>query len=244
MQIAVCDDDKYELARISSLLDIYQREKNAPISYRCFHSATELLSTVKCGEYVLFLLDILMPGINGMQAAQEFRKFDTDAKLVFLTSSPEFAVKSYEVRAMDYILKPVSSERLFTLLDQLIHEYQAPDQGLSVKTKSGIARILFSKLAYVEAAGKRIRFHLSDGSSRDVTATLGEFEPMLLARPEFIRVHRSYIVNLWQVKELAASGIMTHGDQFIPVSRRLYGAVRDAYVEQLWGGGGDGPCLY
>lgn len=234
MRIAICDDDKEELARISSFLDKYQREHNASLTYKAFHSGVELLSTVRSGDFALYLLDVIMPAVNGVEVAKEIRSFDTEAKIVFLTSSPDFAVASYTVKAMDYILKPVEEGRLFGVLNELMTDSQKPQEGLTVKAKSGITRILFSRLVYVEVVNKQVYFHLSDNSVREVTARLSEFEQTLLARPEFMRVHRSYIVNLFQINELTANGLTTHQGNSIPVSRALYKEVRDAYVKQLF----------
>lgn len=234
MHIAICDDDTDELAHISSVINTYRQERKAPITYRTFHNATELLSSAKSSDYSLYFLDVIMPGVNGIEAAREVRSFNTEAKIIFLTSSPEFAVESYAVKAYDYLLKPANTKRIYSVLDVLITEYQNPEEGITLKTRSGITRILLSRLAFVEIISKRLHFHMSDGSVREVTASLSEFEGILLARQEFIRVHRSYIVNLWQVSELTANGLITHAGNNIPVSRLLYSKVRDAYVEQLF----------
>lgn len=186
------------------------------------------------GDYDILLLDILMPGINGMQAAHEIRAFDAGVKIVFLTSSPEFAVESYAVKAYDYILKPVSKDKLFYILDAVIAEEQKPLEGLTVKTQSGMARILFSRLAFVEIMNKKLYFHLADGDVQEVTASLAAFEEELLARAEFVKVHRSYIVNLWQVSELGAKELITHAGKTVPISRLLYGKVREAYMKHLF----------
>ncbi len=143
-----------------------------------------------------------------MQAAHEIRTFDGGVGIIFLTSSPEFAVESYAVKAYDYILKPVSKDKLFSILDAVIAEEQKPLEGLTVKTRLGIARILFSRLAFVEIMSKKLYFHLADGGVREVTASLSAFEEELLARAGFVKVHRSYIVNLWQVGELGSMSLL------------------------------------
>lgn len=186
------------------------------------------------GDYDILLLDILMPGINGMQAAHEIRAFDAGVKIVFLTSSPEFAVESYAVKAYDYILKPVSKDKLFSILDAVMAEEQKSLEGLTVKTQLGMARILFSRLAFVEIMNKKLYFHLADGGVQEVTASLAAFEEELLARAEFVKVHRSYIVNLWQVGELGSKELITHAGKTVPISRLLYGKVREAYMKHLF----------
>lgn len=234
MKIAICDDDSRELERILSFIDTYKQESEVPITYKAFKSATELISNVSGGNYSVLLLDILMPGINGMQAAHEIRDFGAEVKIVFITSSPEFAVESYAVKAYDYILKPVSKDKLFSIMDSVAAVEETPLEGLTVKTQSGVARILFSRLAFVEIMNKKLYFHMADGSAKEVTSSLAAFEEVLLARPEFVKVHRSYIVNLWQVGELGSKEFITHAGKTIPISRLLYGKVREAYMKHLF----------
>jgi DNA-binding LytR/AlgR family response regulator len=234
LKIAVCDDDWQELERISSFLDTYRRERKVPLTYKTFQSATGLISSMGSGDYDILLLDILMPGMTGMQAAHEIRTFDAGVKIVFLTSSPEFAVESYTVKAYDYILKPVSRDKLFSILEAVTAEEQKPLEGLTVKTQSGMARILFSRLAFVEIMNKKLYFHLADGTVQEVSASLAAFEKDLLARAEFVKVHRSYIVNLWQVAEFGAKELITHAGKTVPISRLLYGKVREAYMKHLF----------
>ncbi len=234
MKIAICDDDSRELDRILSFIDTYRRESKVSITYKAFQSATELISNVSSGDYSILFLDILMPGINGMQAAHEIRDFDAGVKLVFLTSSPEFAVESYAVKAYDYILKPVFKDKFFSILDSVIAVEKTPLEGLTVKTQSGMARILFSRLAFVEIMNKKLYFHLADGGVQEVTSSLVAFEEALLTRPEFVKVHRSYIVNLWQVGEFGSKELITHAGKIVPISRLLYGKVRESYMKHLF----------
>lgn len=234
MRIAICDDDSRELARISSLIDKYRKEKAVALSYQTYQSATELVSVINSKNYDILLLDIMMPGISGIDAAHEIRAFDAQVKIVFLTSSPEFALESYAVKAYDYMLKPTSPDKLFPILDAIIAEEQRPLEGMTVKTQTGIARILFAKLAFVEVKNKKLHFHMADGSVREVTASLAAFEDQLLSRSEFIKVHRAYIVNLWQVSELRPKELVTYAGCTIPISRLLYGKVRETYMEHLF----------
>lgn len=239
MNIAICDDNKDELCYLSSVLERYQQERRVPLRWDAFHSAAELLSTAKSGKYDLYLLDVIMPAVNGMDTAKEIRGFDQDAALVFLTSSAEFAVQSYQYQAQDYLLKPAKAEKLYALLDALLAKAQRPWESLGVKTKNGMARILFDQLVYVEVQGRCLSFHLSNGSVREAIAPLAEFEAALLSRPEFVRTHRSYIVNLLQMAELNANELLTLTGQRVPVSRQNYANVRDAYVAQLFAGRGN-----
>ncbi|MEG1790576.1 MAG: LytTR family DNA-binding domain-containing protein [Oscillospiraceae bacterium] len=234
MKIAICDDDKDELLYISSIINAYRLERTVSLRCDAFNSATELLSTAKSGSYDLYLLDVIMPAVSGMETAKEIRGFDRDAAIVFLTSSPEFAVESYQYKAQDYLLKPAKAAQIYALLDTLFAKTQKPPDGFGVKTKNGMGRILFDKLVFLEVMGRCLYFHLSDGSVREALASLAEFEDTLLARPEFIRTHRAYIVNLLQVAELNANEAITLTGNRVPVSRKNYSKVREAYIAQLF----------
>ena len=234
MRIAICDDDSLELGRISSIVEAYRRERNASLVYKSFQSAVELISHVESGAFSLILLDIMMPGINGMEAAQEIRTFDTRIKIVFLTSTPEFAVESYSVRAYDYILKPVAKDKVFSLLDAVIADEHIHLEGFTVKTQKGMVRIMFSKLAYVEIINKKLYFHMEDGNVQEVNSSLAAFEEKLLARPEFVKIHRSYIVNMYHICILGAKEIVTGNGKTLPISRVLYGNVKEAYMKHLF----------
>lgn len=234
MYLAVCDDQADELDILVNLLDQWQSERRAALRYKAFRSAAELLDTAAKEAFTLYLLDVMIPGIDGLAAAREIRGFDDAADIVFLTSSPDFAYESYGVRALDYLLKPVRAEELFPILDRLSLREQKPREGLTLRCGASLTRIPFSQLAYVEVNGKHLYFNLTDGSVQEVFGTLKEYEPLLLERPEFMRIHRSYIVNLFQAAELSPTGIRTFSGKTLPVSRLLYPQVQKDYMNLLF----------
>ena len=169
-----------------------------------------------------------------MDAAKEIRLTDGETKLIFLTSSPEFAVESYSVEAYSYLLKPVTSEKLFPLLDRLFSEQRQSEQVLTLMRPAGVMRIPFSKLSVLEVSNKKLRFHLQDGSVKEVNGALSELEETLLSREEFVKVHRSYLVNMSQIQSLSAGELTTYAGQRVPVSRLLQTQVRDRYMNYLF----------
>jgi len=234
LYIAVCDDQKDDLETLVLLLRRWQEERRISFRYKAFSNTSVLLDEAKREHFTVYLLDIIMQGLDGIEVAREIRSFDETAEIVFLTSSSDFAYESYGVRALDYILKPVDEKRLYPLLDRLSVQKQRPQEGLTVKSDSALRRILFSDLTYVEVRGKHLFFNLADGSVRESTGTLSEYELLLLNRPEFVRVHRSYIVNLFHVEELSSGGIITFSGQNLPVSRLLYPQIQKAYMKLLF----------
>ena len=234
MYLAVCDDQDKELETLAALLDTWQRERKTPLRWRSFRSAGQLLEAARRERFTLYLLDVIMPGMDGMEAAQEIRSFDAAADLVYLTSSPGFAYESYSVRALEYLLKPITPRLLFPLLDRLALREQRPQEGLTLKTGSMLVRVPFSQLAYVEVNGKHLYFNLTDGQVREVAAPMREYEGQLLQRPEFMRIHRSYIVNMMQIEELSSTGVHTFSGKDLPVSRLLYPQLQKDYMQLLF----------
>ena len=234
MYIAICEDQAEELELVTKLLQLWQEEHKISFRYKTFRNAAELLDAAEKERFTLYLLDVMMPGTDGMTAAREIRSFDDAAEIVFLTSSPGFAYESYGVRAMDYLLKPIRAERLFPLLDRICQKEQKPQEALTLKIGTTLVRIPFFQLAYVEVIRKHLYFNLVDGSVREVYGALSDYEPLLLSRPEFMRTHRSYIVNMLQVSELSPGGVRTFSGKDLPVSRLLYQQLQKDYMQLLF----------
>ena len=234
MYIAICDDQAEELESLLKLLRNWQTERNRTVRYKAFRSAAAMLDVAHKEAFTLYLLDVMMPGISGMEAAREIRTFDAAAEIVFLTSSPGFAYESYGVKAMEYLLKPISSKLLYPILDRLDVREQRPQESLTLKSGGTLIRVPFSQLAFVEVNGKHLYFNLTDGQVREVSGSMKEYEAQLLARPEFARIHRSYIVNLLQVEELGAKGVITFSGKNLPVSRLLLPQLQKDYMQLLF----------
>lgn len=107
------------------------------------------------------------------------------------------------------------------------------EQGLILKNRTGITRILFSSIEYVEVVNKTVSFHLADGGIHEVTAALSDFEGEFLSRPEFLKPHRSYLMNLNYVQTVGINCITTKNGHNIPVSRLRHNQVQAAYLDFL-----------
>jgi DNA-binding LytR/AlgR family response regulator len=233
MHIAVCDDNIDELSRISALLEDYSRERDGSITYEAFHSATELLETLSVRRFDLLLLDILMPGVTGIEAAKEIRQTDHDIPIIFLTSSREFAVESYRVSAEDYIMKPARKDEIYPSLDKQLIKYTKEEAYLTLKTGNGILKLPFSQIVYVEVINRRLQFILTNGEVREAYGYLTDYEGDLLSAPNFYKPHRSYVVNLLHVTELDKKGLVTIVGKTVPVARDALAKVKAAYMKHL-----------
>ena len=234
MYIAICDDQAEELNSLTELLRAWGSDRGVPVRMKGFRSAAALLDAAHRERFTLYRLDIMMPGLNGLDAARELRGFDTAADIVFLTSSPGFAYESYSVKAMEYLLKPIRAKPLYPILDRLELRERRPQEALTLRAGSVIMRVPFSLLTYVEVNGKHLYFNLADGQTREVAGSLKDYEDILLTRPEFMRIHRSYIVNMLQIEELSPAGLRTFSGKSLPVSRLLYPQLQKDYMKLLF----------
>lgn len=234
MYIAVCDDQLNELDHIIQLLNLWQKQRNVTVHYKIFRSAVELLHVAEKEHFTLYLLDVMMPGMDGMAVAREIRSFDEAADIVFLTASPDFAYASYGVHALDYLLKPIQEEKLFSILNRLLLREKEPQEAMLLKCGSTLTRISFSELVYVEVMNKRLFYYLADGTVKEVSGRLKHCESLLLEHPEFKQIHRSYIVNLLKVNELSPTTVKTENGKILPVSRGLYRELQKDYTKLLF----------
>lgn len=133
MHIAICDDEVNQIEHIKSLLAEYRSQHLSSMSWTAFRTGFSLLSAMEQGQHFdAVLLDIYMTDMNGMETAKSIRAFDERVNLLFLTSSPDFAVESYQVEARDYILKPITRARLFHSLEKLQREIERAEGPMSL----------------------------------------------------------------------------------------------------------------
>ena len=165
LKIAFCDDETQETRRLEALLEEYAADRGQDFAHTSYQSPVELMAEVEKGtRFDIILLDVLMPGENGMAAAREIREYDSNVKIIFLTSSTEFAVESYAVDAWYYQLKPIRREDFFRLMDSACAACTREQKhSLILRSKSGIVRLELEELVYCEVMGRTLTFHLNNG---------------------------------------------------------------------------------
>ena len=125
LRIAVCDDDAVFLQAAEQMIRRWSEQSGVPTEIHRFDNGDELLAKCMVQRMDVIVLDIVMPLLNGMDAAKELRARDNAVRIIFLTSSPEFALESYEVRTFWYLLKPLDEVRFHAVLDSWYEVHQA-----------------------------------------------------------------------------------------------------------------------
>ena len=234
LKIAVCDDSRELLEKVEKDLHEYENVRNTPATVHTYTNAVDLLDGLKKTDYDILILDIIMPGFTGMQAAHEIRKFNEEIKIIFLTSSKEFAIESYSVGAYYYLLKPVLNEKLFSVLDKVVSEITSKQESCVIYTHMGIVNIPFAKIECLEVYNKHLVFHLSDGSTKETRGALSDYENIFLDRKEFLKIHRSYILNMDYIHSIEAGEIVTYSGKRFPVSRLVAKDIKEHYMNYIF----------
>ena len=233
LQIAVCDDNIDELSNMVQLINLYRTSKDFSCQCLAFSNGVELVSALEKGRrFDIYCLDIMMPGFTGIEVAKEIRGFDKTAPILFFTSSPEFALESYSVKAINYILKPISKEKLFLAFDEMLEQIKVrkDEDAFVVKSNEGIQKILISNLVFAEVIGRNVLYHLRSGKVIECTEAFSSVCDHLLRYGCFIKPHRSYLVNMQYVDTIENHQVTLQTISTVPVAQGKAREIKQQYL--------------
>jgi DNA-binding LytR/AlgR family response regulator len=233
LHIAICDDNIDELSNMTQLINQYRTSKNFDCEYAIFPNGFELIAALEKGKlFDIYCMDIIMPGFTGIDAAKEIRGFDKTAQILFFTSSPDFALKSYLVKAVNYVLKPITKEKLFFTFDEMLERIKTEkdEDAVIVKSKEGIQKILISTLAFAEVYGRNVLYHLRSGRVIECTEPFSKACDNLLKYRCFIRTHRCYLVNVQYVDTIDSHKVTLKNLSSVPVAQGKAREIKEQYL--------------
>ena len=237
-QIALCDDEATELEKTEKLLGDYEKNTDTEFMIRCFENADELLRLVREKVYMpdLIFMDIYMPDKKqnsypmGIEAAKELRKMNYRGRIVFLTTSKEYALEAFDVDALQYMVKPVSEEKFFTVLNSLLKDLEEERRKyILLRIEGRLVRVALNHIVYCEAQGKKQCLHLADGMQCILRMTMTELYEQLSQCREFVRIGVAFIVNLGYIGSLNAKEICMDNGMKIYLPRGTYKGLREQY---------------
>lgn len=217
-EIVICEDVEIERNLLNTVLRQYFREINEEVRILEYESGEAFIADVEEGytDMELLFLDIYMKELNGMETARRLRELQCKVPIVFLTSSPDFAVESYEVHAAGYLLKPFEEEKLKNLLNRLLHVEMK--RRIAVKQRRQYRYIYLDDICYIDSYKHSFTLHLSDGSTVVTNEKLVEMEERIHDR-RFLRCHQSYLVNMDFIADIKEDFIMRDGTE-VPIRVR------------------------
>lgn len=242
LRFALCDDDPAVLSAHRAMVEEYfSLRPGLAGELTVFSAPDELLAEAERRKFDVYLLDILMPDKNGIQLGLKLREIDEQSILIYLTSSPDFAIDSYSARAFHYLLKPAEQDKLFRVLDEaagLLSRRQ--EESVVVRCRDGLRKLNVSRVVYVELFDKRLCCHLTDGEvvrSVSLRESFREAASEFLSRPDFALCGVSYAVNLDHVLRVGQGQLHLRGERTVPLSRAYRDEFTGRWLDHHLGGG-------
>jgi len=220
MNILICDDIRDEAQKLKKAIkNAFQKDFEVNIRY--FMKGSDLLEYIKTNSKIdVCFLDIIMPEMNGIELAANMRAEGFNGKIVFLTTSKDYGVESYQVKAYFYLLKPVNTEDVIRLLNEIKNASQNEDtSGIKIETRNITRFVYFYEISFVEVINKNVYFRLLDGSEIVIFASLSELLPQLAADGRFAQCHRSFVVNLDAITQIHGKEVFLRCGRKVPISR-------------------------
>lgn len=238
IQLALCDDNIAELSEIKTIVHNYFYLKKIEVQITCFTDSLKLLDCTKQNIfYDIYILDIIMPELNGVLLSKKLREYNVNSDIIFLTISEDYALKAYSVFPLQYLLKPVQKSLLFQALDKglenISYKKEKHTETHIIKTPDGFENIPLYQIACAELTGHSITYHLADGNtirSSSIRVSFDKIIAPLLKNPNFVKVHKSFVVNLSYIQKLTAQNVLLTTKQIVPISRAYNKQVKKLYI--------------
>lgn len=232
----ICDDDPKDLAEIRTMTEeLAKAHPEYSLVVQTFASAYDLLEHLEVkGGFDLYLLDILMPKMAGLELARCIRTRQEPSEIIFLTTSREYAVEAFDVAACGYLVKPIDREKFETAILRAVQRMTKPENtALLLKTREGFRKFSFPELLVVESFNHDRVCTLADGSRCVTSDTLTSLMERLSTDPRFFSPHRAYIINLEHITSLNTDSVFLSNGQRVPVARNTFPTLKRAYVAYL-----------
>lgn len=243
LRIAICDDQPKELAIINEFITEYLDTYTLEAETKEFSHPDKLLTAIEATSFHLYILDIVMPMMSGLELGKGIRRLDREAQIIYTTTEPQFALQAYAANPINYLIKPIEKQQLFDTLTLAISKADlAEEETFAVKTADSLRVIKLSDIACCEYRSHAVIFSLTDGEevlSRTIRENFLEYCAPIMKDRHFLQCHTSFVVNMRQVERFAKDCFTLCGGKIVPIAAKQYPAVRDIYMDCLMAKGGN-----
>jgi DNA-binding LytR/AlgR family response regulator len=230
--IAIVDDEAAQTEFLTQLVSTWARGCLVDVRIRAFESASALeFALADVGAFDILLLDVQMPGMDGLELARGLRERGDRSQIVFISGFAEWLPLGYDVDALNYLLKPVKQTQLFAVLDKAATRIVQEPPYVLLPIDGETKRYEVDSILYAEAFSHYIEIH-TPKMTLMLRMPMKELETLL--GEGFLRCHRSYLVNVRHIASISRTEITLTGGAKLPLSRTMYHAVNEAFVGINW----------
>ncbi len=233
LHLAICDDDGRTLDYLAGeTADWAKAEGEACCVERYVSADAFLFAWEERKDTDILLLDIEMPGTNGMTLARRLKQLGNPVSIIFVTGNPEFALEGYDLEAVSYLLKPVKRERLWAALSRAGERVRDRAAILAPLTAGEVEKVYVSDICCLESRGHDCILWRRDGRELACKTGIQQLEQELKeCADSFFKPHRSYSVNLEHVERIGKKEIRMDNGMEVPIARGKWEELNRAYVE-------------
>lgn len=226
-RMAICDDNPADIIYLKSFVEKWAESAETALKIESYSSAEAFLFQYEEDKSVdLLLLDIEMEGMSGVELARKIRQENRSVQIIFITGYMEYIAEGYDVEALHYLLKPVTAQKLYGVLDRAAERLKSKEKELCLALPGAVVRVAFCEIRYLEVQRNYVTVHGTEDYT--VKKTLNELEKELDG--SFCRAGRSYIVNLHFVRKITRTQVILKDGREIPLSRNCYERMNRAMI--------------
>lgn len=233
LHLAICDDDKRALDYLAGEAAVWAEREGCACSVERYASADAFLfdwEERKCTD--ILLLDIEMPGTDGMALAAKLKGLGNPVNIIFVTGNPDFALEGYDLEAVAYLVKPVKRERLWAALSRAGERVRHRAAVLVALAAGEVEKVYVSDICFLESRGHDCILRKRDGTELVCKSGLAQLEQELEAYAgSFFKPHRSYYLNLEHVERIGKKEVRMDNGMAVPVARGKWEELNRAYIE-------------
>lgn len=235
LKIAVCDDEKYDRERIKKLWG-REMEKRGVYDYAAeeYTAGAELLEGDVFSGYDVIFLDINMPGANGLEIAERIRETGSRVILVFITAFVDYAIEGYKTGAIRFLLKDMLEQSFSECVEAITVKLSLQAYKVRCSCRERETEIPVEKICYIESMAHKVWFHVPEAG----TECYSRYEKLdhmeeVLSKYGFLRIHKSYLVNIKYVDEIANYAVRLKDGGQLPIPRERFRQVKERYYEMM-----------
>ena len=233
IRIAFCDNDLATIQELSEWTENFFKTQSQELECVLFSNSFDLLTQLESGRFfdALVLNTNLTEGY-GIDIASEIRKMDQNIKIIFISSSKEYALDSYSVKAFFYLLKPIQVESYERVLKYLVDEIaKEAANGFIVRAQNMVCHIMHHQIEYCDVCNRVVSIHLVNDTVLETSMRFKELEDLLIAKDNFVRTHRFYLVNMDYIFEIRKDVITMRSGNTIPISHGNLKYIRNQFLD-------------